>query len=115
MIDPLFGKTYNPPHYHCSHFLCDAWQMVTGEDLTARMAGVLRAVSTGGIKKSDFTPFRRIAKPESPCIVLLRRHGVSPHVGMFWRGRVLHISAQGVHYMPLRVVSIGFDKVSFYK
>lgn len=115
MIDALFSKVYAPPEYHCSHFLCDAWQHITGQDLRTRMAGVLEAVSTGQMKPSDLTQFQRIDAPVSPCIVLLHGRGLNPHVGMFWRGRVLHIGWQGVQYMPLNVVSAGFTKVSFYQ
>lgn len=114
MIDALFDRTYHKQRYNCVHLVCDAWHLVTGADLSQRMAGVLRAVSDGsGLQRDDMRPFERMTEPESPCIVLM--HGRSPHVGLFYRQRVLHITEQGVQYMPLAVAAIGFDRVRFYR
>lgn len=115
MIDVLFDKTYHKQRYNCVHFVCEAWQLVAGADLSQRMSGVLRAVSDGGgMQRDDMRPFERLNEPDSPCIVLM--HGnQSPHVGLFYRHKVLHITEQGVQYMPLAVAAIGFDRVRFYR
>ncbi|MEC7118978.1 MAG: hypothetical protein VXW65_03615 [Pseudomonadota bacterium] len=116
MIDPLFDRVYHKQRYNCVHFLCDAWKLVTGDDLSARSAGVMRAVSDGkGLQRDDTRAFERLPKPESPCIVLMHGRNKSPHVGLFYRHKVLHITEQGVQYMPLAIASIGFDRVRFYR
>lgn len=114
-IDPLFFHEYDIDKYNCVHFLCDAWKHITGEDLAARMSGWLCAVSEKRFLKEQVRQFERLAQPVSPCIVLFQAPGESPHVGLFYRGKVLHIEQTGVQYMPLNVVAFGFNRVRFYK
>ena len=116
MIDALFDRTYHKQRYNCVHLVCEAWQLLTGQDLSQRTAGILRAVSDGsGLQRDDTRAFERLTKPVSPCIVLMHGRKQSPHVGLFYRRKVLHITEQGVQYMPLDVARIGFDRVRFYR
>ena len=44
----------------------------------------------------------------------MHRPGAAAHVGLFLRGRVLHIKQSGVEYQPLDVAIMGFKTHRFY-
>lgn len=114
-IDSLFFRVYDRDNYNCCHFLADAWQHVTGQDMRQRLQSWLCAASDWKVTRQDMQQFRRLAAPESPCIVLLQ-NAIGPHVGLFYCGKVLHITEQqGVQYMPLEIVQQGYARVRFYK
>lgn len=113
-IDGLFNRQYDTEHYNCVHFLCDAWQHVTGQDLKQRMDGFLTAVSSMKASRQTMRGFSRLSAPVSPCIVLMKNR-FNSHVGLFYQGRVLHLSEAGVQWMPLPVATFGFQVVRFYQ
>lgn len=113
-IDPLFGRKYDINTYNCVHFLCDAWLLVTGENLSERMHDFLCAVSAMHPTKQGMRQFKRLPKPISPCIVLMR-NSTHSHVGLFYEGRVLHLDGGGVQWLPLNIVTFGFARVRFYQ
>lgn len=114
-VDKLLGKTYNRDAYNCVHFLVDAWRHLVGQDLSARLAGFLRPAAARGVVAPARHDFARLDAPCSPCIVLMHRPRSAPHVGMYYRGRVLHIHEHGVEYQPIDVASRGFTKLRYYK
>lgn len=114
-IDTFFHKKYDRNSYNCAHFVCDVWQHVTGEDLTLRLVGFLQAPANRKAVLSDLRSFQRLQTPQSPCLALMQRRGSAPHVGIFIRGRVLHIHEMGVEFQPIDVASRGFERIGFYK
>lgn len=113
-IDPLFSKRYDKAAYNCAHFLVDAWRHVTGEDLGDRLAGFLRPPAARVVDWGQRHGFAPLDRPRSPCIVAMHRPRTVPHVGMYYRGRVLHLHERGVEYQPLDVASRGFTKLRYY-
>lgn len=96
MLDDIMDRKLKKG-YTCHEFVCEAWKKITGKELV--------------LKKR-----KQIKVPESPCIVLLYNNDRSDsHVGIFYEGRIVHLSVRGVQYIPLEYVKIGFKKVSFYK
>lgn len=96
MLDDLMDKVWTK-NYTCHEFACDAWKKITGEKLTFKSR-----------KKLDI--------PESPCIVMLSNDERSDsHVGIYFEGRVIHLGARGVQYIPLECLQMGFKKAVFYK
>lgn len=96
MIDSLFGRQWKKG-YTCHEFACEAWELITGEKL-------------------ELGNRKEIKKPLSPCIVFLYNNERSDsHVGVFYNGKVLHLSARGVQHIPLEFLTMSFRKVSFYK
>lgn len=85
------------------------------EDLSERLKGFLRSVSDKQFIKNDIKTFKRIEQPADPCIVLFQSPHQSPHVGLFYRRKVLHITPQGVQRVPLSVARFGFSRVRFYQ
>jgi hypothetical protein len=45
----------------------------------------------------------------------MQRPKTPPHIGVFLRGKVLHLKESGAEFQPLDVASFGFTKMGFYK
>lgn len=118
MIDlsAFYTRVYDIDHYNCSHFLNEIWKAVDGIDRTEILCGTMRPIDQNkGFFVKDLRIFKRIKKPESPCMVLLHSKHQSPHVGLFYCNRVIHLSVKGVQCVTLRQFCSGFDRVSFYQ
>jgi hypothetical protein len=57
---------------------------------------------------------RRLPGPVGPCVVLWRRRGQAPHVGLYTRRAVLHLTDSGPIRQLLPVASIGYHSTRFY-
>lgn len=91
----------------------EVWLEITGEDLGSRLPGLENSTLDFDIKQAR--KFKRLVRPSSPCIVLMQRPHFTPHVGVFYNGRVIHLKPSGVEYQPLDVVARGFTSVRFYQ
>jgi hypothetical protein len=98
------------PTYICADLVAEAWKNETGQDIR-HLLGVGERT---GICSLGHHMLRRVSRPVSPCVVLLRRAKVEVHVGIFVRGRVLHLSETGPVRQLLSVASIGYTSVRFY-
>jgi hypothetical protein len=86
-----------------------------GDEMKQLMSGFLCAPTERKARPSNLRPHRFLRKPEELCVVLMQAPRVATHVGIWIRGRVLHIIAnKGVQYQPLDVVRVGFSKVRFF-
>lgn len=104
-IDHLLDRTWSK-NYTCNEFACEAWKDITGENLTERLDRFLNG--NGG--------FKELNEPISPCIVFFTNENSTPtHVGVFYCGKVLHLTGRGVQFMPLEIAEIGFWEARFYK
>lgn len=103
-VDKYLVKRYDREAYNCLHFAREVWLDETGVDI-----GPL-------LRESSETPrsFRQLEKPQSPCLVLMRDTGHTPHVGIFLRDRVLHIHEFGVEFIPLSSLLLQFKSAKFY-
>lgn len=113
-IDAYLNRTYNRKTYNCAHLVCEVWKDLTGDDISVALRGFLNGRGEGRAVLSDLRKFKRLTAPQSPCIVLFHANRQAPHVGIFLRGRVLHIQPRGVEFQPLDVVSLGFKRIGFY-
>lgn len=114
-IDKFFFRIYNRKTYNCAHLACEVWKHLTGEDLSKQMQGFFAGRGETKAVLKDLRGFVRLPKPVSPCIVLLQAPRLAPHVGIFLKGRVIHIQPRGVEFQPIEIVSNNFTKVGFYK
>lgn len=114
-IDALFDRVHDCKAYNCVHFLCEAWQHVTGTDLRPRMRSFYCSIADMHADKATMRQLQPIKQPISPCIVLLTSVGHASHVGLYYNGKVLHLSEQGVQYMPLHIVQLTFNRTRFYQ
>ena len=115
-IDALLDRQYDPKKYHCVHFLIEAAQYLFEKDYSESFLGL-----TGDLKQSIQTSRdttiknKRIERPIEGCIVLMTNLLNSSHVGLFYCGRVLHLSEIGVHFQELRSLERNYSRFRFYE
>lgn len=115
-VDTLLDRQYDPKKYHCVHFLIEAAQYLLDKDYSASFMGL-----TGDLAKSIQTSRdttiknKRIERPKDGCIVLMTNLLNSSHVGLFYCGRVLHLSEIGVHFQELRPLERNYSRFRFYE
>lgn len=102
-VDRYLGKTYDRRTYNCVDFARDVWRDATGEDLGDIYPPTPHA--RGKLK--------RIAAPQDPCLVLMR--STEAHLGVYLRGRVLHLTQAGAEFTEIPVATRGCGKVRFYR
>ena len=103
-VDKYLDRRFHRQNYNCLDFVCDVWKDEVGEDLRPIL------YKHTGCRRS----FVELEAPSEPCIVLLRRSDHTPHVGIYLRGRILHIHELGVEFFPLDVVAQQYSSVKFY-
>ncbi|CAM9226286.1 hypothetical protein [Acinetobacter pseudolwoffii] len=115
-VDALLDRQYDPKKYHCVHFLIEAAQYLFEKDYSVSFLGL-----TGDLKQSIQTSRdttiknKRIERPKDGCIVLMTNLLNSSHVGLFYCGRVLHLSEIGVHFQELRSLERNYSRFRFYE
>ncbi|WP_218209065.1 hypothetical protein [Acinetobacter sp. F9] len=115
-VDALLDRQYDPKKYHCVHFLIEAGQYLFEKDYSESFLGL-----TGDLAKSIQTSRdttiknKRIERPKDGCIVLMTNLLNSSHVGLFYCGRVLHLSEIGVHFQELRSLERNYSRFRFYE
>jgi hypothetical protein len=115
-VDALLDRQYDPKKYHCVHFLIEAAQYLFEKDYSESFLGL-----TGDLKQSIQTSRdttiknKRLERPKDGCIVLMTNLLNSSHVGLFYCGRVLHLSEIGVHFQELRSLDRAYSRFRFYE
>jgi hypothetical protein len=115
-IDPLLARTPTNA-YNCLDFVREAWSHLVGDPgVMARLQALSEGVHAedGRVVLSAVRGFQRLERPASPCFVVMQRSKTQPHIGIFYKGRVLHMKDNGVEYQPLPVVRRYFTKIGFY-
>lgn len=110
----LFHRKYDRNNYNCAHFVVEVWRLLADQDIEPILSGFLLPPKQRKVALGKRRQFKPIQKPESPCLVAMHRPKSAPHVGMYWKGKVLHIHENGVEYMPVDVASRAFKTVRFY-
>lgn len=103
-LDQFLDRTWTKS-YTCNDFACEVWKHITGEDMAQRLQSFLNGAGS-------FSP---IDVPKSPCIVFFNRKNADSHVGVFFDGKLLHLTPKGVHYVYLEIAQNGFQQTRFYK
>lgn len=115
-IDPLLTRHYNPENYHCVNFLIDAAQYLFEQDYSDSFIGLTSSLHES-LKTSRHTVIqnRRIAEPTDGTIVLMTNVKQSSHVGLFYCGKILHLTEMGVHFLPINTVSRFYKRIRYYE
>lgn len=101
--------------YKCFDFAREVWLASFGEDMGDKLKGFLGAASSRRFVLSDIRKCVRLDAPVDPCFVLMRGgKNVIPHVGIWYQGRVLHLSGTGAQYMPLKMVAWRYPRVDYF-
>ena len=101
------------PRYNCAAFARDVWLDLTGEDIGNALAGLLGRLTGARLSREAVRAFRELPTPVSPCLVTFQRPRGPLHVGVYIRGRVLHLVGTGVQYQPIAVAARTFKTVRF--
>jgi hypothetical protein len=112
-IDPYLGKRYDRVHYNCLHFSRDVWLDATGIDITDVLRDVLDPNTRKPTRKL-LQSFQEVKEPVDPCLVMMRRPRLAPHIGVWIRGKILHLQERGAEYQPLEIASVGFSSARYY-
>lgn len=115
-VDPFLWREYKRVKYTCIHFARDVWLELTGVDMFSRIG--MREMSAWVREEQRASLgvlFERLDGPRDPCIVLMMRANLSPHIGVLVRGRLLHLTPSGAEHIPLELATMGFTDVRFYQ
>lgn len=115
-IDALLDRKYDPEKYHCVHFLIEAADYIFGLDYSDSFIGLTTSLhETLRASRHTATRNRQIKEPVDGTIVLMTNINQSSHVGLFYCGRVLHLSEIGVHFQELRSLERNYSRFRFYE
>lgn len=114
-LDKYLSKTFNHRNYNCYHFVREVWLELTGIDLGDQAPETVSAQSYTEKALQVANTLERLQSPSDPCIVLLQRARIEPHIGVYVDGKVLHLTRTGAYFMTLNQVTPGYPTVSFYK
>ncbi len=114
-VDKYLDRVYRPGQYNCLHFTCEVWADLTGQDIRERLEGLLAgALRDRTLGKLHARAFRALPGPVDPCLVLFQGNGPTPHMGVWIRGKVLHIrEREHVQHNSLFYASLPFTKTRF--
>ena len=112
----LFEKKYNVLNYHCVHFVIDAAKSLFNSDYSNSFIGLTGALNQA-INASRQTVVRnkRLSEPKHGCIILMRNALGDNHVGIFYNGKVLHLSENGVQYVSIRTLKTYYTRFKYYE
>jgi hypothetical protein len=118
-FDDLFQREYDYERYNCLHFTVEVWRRLFNIDLAFLVPAFVCAGGTHSLQMQAFAgarTFRRLPRPQSPCLCLMRGLAADEtHIATWLDGRVLHLVEQGVGYFLPEVVFHQYKKVLFYE
>jgi 1-deoxy-D-xylulose 5-phosphate reductoisomerase len=112
-MDEFFSRSFDESNYTCWDFALEVWAHLTGQQMPRVLEAFNPEAMRSALDQCKVT-FKPIPAAVSPCFVLFERTGTPPHVGIFHKGKVLHMNRQGVFYVPVKQAGQGFQKVSYY-
>jgi hypothetical protein len=115
VVDKFLDRKLDRNSFNCLHLTRDVWLELTGEDLSERLAGLMGRLGTKKLRRATVRAFRRLDAPISPCIVIMKLPHYQPHMGVFLRGKILHIQTHGVEFLPPSLATRGFKTVRYYQ
>lgn len=116
-VDPFLSRRRvaakpGRPGYDCRHFAREVWLAHTGQDIADALPWLLDGKPTA--RAAGMDRLTRLPELTDPCLVLFRSTDRN-HVGVFLRGRVLHLTESGVLYERLDLVSVMYSELRFYR
>lgn len=115
-VDKYLSKKHDMKQYNCWDFIREVWLELTGEDIGHRTPPSGSRKEMIQRFKEEEIQFERLETVQDPCIVLFLREKILPHVGVYIRGRVLHLPEKSFgRYDPLSIASMSFKETRFYK
>lgn len=114
-IEKFIVREYDAKNYNCWHFACEVWSSLTGQTYTADPVDKLDNVAYLHERALQMTgQFVTLDGPRDPCFVLMRRQRLTPHVGIFMKGNILHLNERGAFYASADHVTAIFPTVTYH-
>lgn len=104
---------FNYSTKNCWHFCQEFWKDLTGQDLGNLSPGLVRSQFRAAVEEHHVN-FIKLDTPQSPCLVVATRPKLTPHIGIYYQGKVVHAKLTGASYEPLEVFSRGFKTITYY-
>lgn len=104
-VDKYLDRQFNAQTYNCWSFVREVWADLTKSDLGHQ---------TPESANNLICSLCRTPAPTDPCLVLLAKQNQEPHVGIYYQGRLLHLSKTGPEYRPLNQVTLLYKEVQYY-
>lgn len=98
--------------YNCFHFARDVWKDWTGLDIAFPVPG-----SAKGFRSACDDAARQLThmdNPSSPCLAYFSKTSRVPHIGVYLNGHVLHLSANGAEFTPIRQMMQVYGGPEYY-
>lgn len=112
--DKYLGRQFNQHGYTCLHFARDVWLELRGVDIIDRLHSLFVPVEIRRITRDHTRGFVELPSPKDPCIVLMQHPQPEPHLGIYYRGKILHLPRSGPEYLPLDIIRLTFRSVRFF-
>lgn len=115
-IDHLLNRHYDPENYHCVHYVIEAAKDIFGLDYSESFIGLTGSLhETLKTSRNTVIKNRKLEKPIDGSIVLMTNQNQSSHVGLFYCGRVLHLTEAGAHFLPLITLNRFYKRKRYYE
>ena len=114
-VDHYLARRFDLATMNCWHLVRDAWLELTGNDLGDRTPVTITKAALIGRFDTDVPGFTKLPGPASPSIVLMLRRGAIPHVGIFYKRRILQMASGGPSYLSIGPATSGFHDVGYYR
>lgn len=113
--DRYLDRVYSLHGYNCWSLVREAWRDMTGEDLGDRNPEQMTSRAIRAEFDQGDHRFSPVARLDAPGLVVMHQAGHVPHVGLYWRGRVLQINHAGVSCVPVDALRATFARMEFYR
>jgi len=113
-LDFLYWQEYQKGSHTCWDFVVLAWKELTGIDLSLQADFPEGLSNQMRFWKNQRKRLILLKKPKDPCIVFLFNAKRNPHVGVFHKGRILHLDENGPTAQMKSTVSMFYNKMEFY-
>lgn len=114
-IDPLLNRKFDRDNYHCVHFLIDAGLHLFDYDFSHCFLGLTGSLNnTLSVSKGNIGKGELAGSPSDGSIMLTLTLDNKHHVGLYYCGRILHLSESGPRFEALRSIKRQYKKVRFY-
>lgn len=110
----LMGKRYDPYSYHCGHFACDMWYLLTGQAISSELAGILLPLDVAGVPVPALRRMTRLQLPTNPCIAVLTSNLQQRHLGIYNFGKLLHLQEDYPECTHLNIAMRYYNRIRYY-
>jgi hypothetical protein len=109
----FLNRTHDDRQYNCAHFVCEVALAATGKDLRQYFAGMLLPPEKRVAEQKALRRLKVLKYPEQYCIVWFKGKKRVNHVGIWWNGKVFHLTKFGPALQPLPIARLGYQLVRF--